>query len=454
MTDNDNPTVTDNDTEATTASEARRAASRANGGKSRGPASAAGKARSRLNAVKHGLRARVAAMPNEDAAAVDARERVWNDYYRPDSPAAQHLVNECVRATLLADRCQRAHAEAVAGQVRTALLDWENRRDDEVDAIVAGLRDDPAEAVRLLKRFGRGCRWLVERWERLGELLDRHGRWNSVDRDEAVRLLGHRPGRLKDSPEAFLVFLYNEVGLADPEAPYTSWGRLFDDKNVPESLRWRYGPDDRPEAGFSLDALKEMVADNLAPIRELADDLDEVVDAPDRAGAADRALVLRDDRRARLLLRYQSESRTAFHRHYASLLKTLERDAARDGFEEDDDRDQPAPEPAAASPNEPEAPPGRRRRRFPERTRGPAVGDPPPRRDRRNRRAGRTFRDRGVAPRAGDDRNPGRPGPADGASTTGRGRRPGPFPERTRGARGRRPAGRRRGGLSGTAEIW
>src|SRR5262249_57081558 len=60
--------------------------------------------------VKHGLRAEAITLPNESTAAVEARIRDWDEYYRPDSPAAVHLVNQCVQATLMAERCQRYHA--------------------------------------------------------------------------------------------------------------------------------------------------------------------------------------------------------------------------------------------------------------------------------------------------------------------------------------------------------
>ena len=64
---------------------------RANAAKSTGP-SAAGKLRSRYSALRHGLRAKVLALPNEDPAVVAARTEAWNEFYRPKSPAAHHLV--------------------------------------------------------------------------------------------------------------------------------------------------------------------------------------------------------------------------------------------------------------------------------------------------------------------------------------------------------------------------
>src|SRR5664280_3476606 len=72
--------------------EDRRAINRRNAASSTGPKTPEGKARARANAVKHGLRAETLALACEDPAEVAARAEVWNDYYRPASPAAQHLV--------------------------------------------------------------------------------------------------------------------------------------------------------------------------------------------------------------------------------------------------------------------------------------------------------------------------------------------------------------------------
>src|SRR4051812_12888189 len=91
--------------------------SRNNGKRSRGPRTAEGKARARQNALKHGLRAEVLALPNEDPAAIAARSNEWNDYYRPRSPLGQQSLNACVRATLLNDRCDRFQDEALTRQI-------------------------------------------------------------------------------------------------------------------------------------------------------------------------------------------------------------------------------------------------------------------------------------------------------------------------------------------------
>ena len=129
-----------------------------NAAKSTGPKSDAGKAKSRLNAVKHGLRAEVVALPFEDAEAVAAREQTWNDYYQPQSPAAQHLVNQCVQATLLSDRVNRYHAAALTKQMGDAREAWENDFGDQLLVCQELLMKDPAAALVGLTESARGAR--------------------------------------------------------------------------------------------------------------------------------------------------------------------------------------------------------------------------------------------------------------------------------------------------------
>src|SRR5262249_39437286 len=113
----------------------RAAISRQNGAKSKGPSETR---RSRFNALKHGLRAEVLTLPNEDPHLIQARVDAWNDYYQPQSPAAQHLLNQCVRASILADRCDTFHDAGLARQARRAGLDWDYQQVDQIETIWLG----------------------------------------------------------------------------------------------------------------------------------------------------------------------------------------------------------------------------------------------------------------------------------------------------------------------------
>jgi hypothetical protein len=106
-----------------------------------------------------------------------------------------------------------------------------------------------------------------------------------------------------------------------------------------------------PTVEASRGWLARRCAEELEGLREREERLRVEVEGPSRSGAAERALAPRDTGEARLLLRYQAEARTAFHRAYGQLLKTLEHDRA----EAEAAVKEPEPEPAAP-PNEPAEP--------------------------------------------------------------------------------------------------
>ena len=80
------------------ASPKKAAAARANGAKSRGPLSAAGKARSAMNAIRHGCYANAILLVNEDPAEWEALLRSFNDQFHPIGPVELGLVEEIAAA--------------------------------------------------------------------------------------------------------------------------------------------------------------------------------------------------------------------------------------------------------------------------------------------------------------------------------------------------------------------
>src|SRR5438270_12353236 len=140
--------------------EQKRDVSRQNGRKSKGP-SEQGRLRSRYNALKHGLRAETLVLPDEDPAMIAARASAWGEYYQPESPAAIHLTDQCVRATLLADRCDRFQAAALSRQMREAEERWDRDQEDRLERIKTLMREDPGAALVELQRLVMGLRWLI-----------------------------------------------------------------------------------------------------------------------------------------------------------------------------------------------------------------------------------------------------------------------------------------------------
>jgi hypothetical protein len=142
--------------------------------------------------MKLGLRARTHALPHE-APQVAARADEWHDHYQPQSPAACHLTNECARATVLADRCDRYRQATLAQQVKEARQRWDRRRRRKVTALVNRLPLEPATATAGLKSFAHGLRWIIGFYGQLIKVTRDHGRWMQEDFETVIRLYGIHP---------------------------------------------------------------------------------------------------------------------------------------------------------------------------------------------------------------------------------------------------------------------
>src|SRR3954468_18200197 len=81
--------------------------SRRNGRLGRDPKTEEGRRRASQAARDRGLMARTVPLSQEDHRAVPDRAAMWRADLEPDTPLAHHLVNECARASVLADRYDR-----------------------------------------------------------------------------------------------------------------------------------------------------------------------------------------------------------------------------------------------------------------------------------------------------------------------------------------------------------
>jgi hypothetical protein len=288
---------------------------RRNAQKSTGPRTDAGKAASRLNAIKHGLRAQTVPLPVEDPDELAALADEWVDYYRPASPAEREAVERAVRSVVQRRRCQRFQDAAAAEQVRTAAERWDRDRQDEVERIAETFADDPAGSVRALGRTAAGCAWMAERWKELRHSLNTCRGWLEDQRHAAARLCGVAPPTADDyqtgNPEASIPLL---------------------------ALYWQYQDTrDREDRYRRKDALVAALDQRIAALEERAGRL-RVTDEPGRAAAVDMA-VLPDGPAGALLLRYERAHATEFHRA-VNLLMKLREAAVEPAF---DDADDPAP---------------------------------------------------------------------------------------------------------------
>jgi hypothetical protein len=178
-----------------TSSSARAEASRRNGARSRGPVTAAGKARSARNAVKHGLRARSVVLADERAGEFSALASALRDELAPAGALQAELVARVAAAAWRARRVDRLEAALLERQ-RAAGADLAG---DGRAALGAGLIRDGngPRALETLVRY-RGS-VLAELFRSLGALKALQA--EAQDVPASARRCSHRPSQKPDEPE-------------------------------------------------------------------------------------------------------------------------------------------------------------------------------------------------------------------------------------------------------------
>jgi hypothetical protein len=153
--------------------ERRAAINRANSLHSTGPRTAAGKQRSSLNALRHGLTAQTAVLPTEDHAAYQLHVQQFLDEYQPATPTETQLVHE------LADTAWRLN--------RIPLLEADLfSQDPSTQALVPLLARLGLHGSRLSRQFQKAL-------EQLREIQDeRRHRERRQLRDAADLLVHHQ----------------------------------------------------------------------------------------------------------------------------------------------------------------------------------------------------------------------------------------------------------------------
>src|SRR5205814_1368874 len=127
-------------------------------------------------------------------------------------------LDECIRANVLADRCDRYQQNELEKQVEAADRKWEQERRRKLNALVGQLGDDPAAAVAGLKGFAHGCRWMIARYEQLRKVLLERGYWTPDELHEAIRLHGIDPAPAMSSQHV-ISYMLNISNLGcTPEA--------------------------------------------------------------------------------------------------------------------------------------------------------------------------------------------------------------------------------------------
>jgi hypothetical protein len=92
-------------------------------GRSTGPVSPNGKAKSSMNALTHGCRSEKSVLPHEDAAEFEFTVQIWLDAYHPEDPIAETLVLDAAKAHWIFKRNQ-TYYEQIASRLPADAWHW------------------------------------------------------------------------------------------------------------------------------------------------------------------------------------------------------------------------------------------------------------------------------------------------------------------------------------------
>jgi hypothetical protein len=223
-------------------------ANRRNAQKSTGPRSEEGKARSRYNALAHGMTAESAVLPGEDAAAFVDRLRNLLDDLQPRNQLEAQAIERIARDAWLSDRADRAVAAGLSARLRHLAVD--SAREERELALELGQRllrnlarplplgpgddpatksgycryitlgsaDHPARLVLKLESNVGGCDWLLERWGELAHRISGAGLWQASDGFTTIRLMRKLECDVADDREVAVV-MSSTVALTTKREP-------------------------------------------------------------------------------------------------------------------------------------------------------------------------------------------------------------------------------------------
>ena len=303
------------------ATPAQQAASRANGARSRGPITPEGLARTRGNALKHGLSGQGIVLPPGLAAAAEDKFAAYCAALHPEDDLQRDLVRRAALAAVRLAHCARHEDAVLSERVRRAVAEWDQRIAAEVQQAAAALAQRPAEALAVLESSACGAAWLLDQWEELGRELDGQGYWADDSLDRALHLLGcdRRPDWRVDRELADLMrAALGACPAPDPAAVLRFLRRTpAEGAPAPDATAVRALLPPLETARADLAAFVALERERLEALR---DALAEQVDAKARARAADLAL-FDPSPEAERLRRYDAALSRELHR----ALTTLER---------------------------------------------------------------------------------------------------------------------------------
>src|SRR5579864_290660 len=151
-----------------------------------GPRTSEGKARSRCNALKHGLSGMGSVLPPDDHELFQERMLEWTAEEMPKGPIETYLLSAAALASVRMDRCARNEFSATL-KLRTERMQlWQYNQNRRISRTYKTFKDDPRAARVKLTSFASGCGWLAEKWRNLLKAIDGEGIWTDTQLKRAV----------------------------------------------------------------------------------------------------------------------------------------------------------------------------------------------------------------------------------------------------------------------------
>ena len=265
-------------------------ANRRNAQMSTGPKTASGKARASLNSLKHGERAKVVVpvLPRKTPRSWTRRSAsgsrtcdrtmppsaTWSSG-RPGSPG-RSTASSGARPPGWPCGCGRPSSRRTWRPSRQ-VCDLGRKLLYNAGPRILPVSgppwdDNPAAFLCGLESTAEGCRWLLERWTVLGDMLEREAIWTLTDLYRSIRLQGKHPVDAINDPDLNLQIQAWE--MMSPGAAIDFWERCYHqtpkvDPGFQGFMEWREIADKPADEAEAMGLIKRMIAGRVERLEEM-----------------------------------------------------------------------------------------------------------------------------------------------------------------------------------------
>src|SRR5450759_3108424 len=333
-------------------------ANRRNAASSTGPRTDQGKARARLNALKHGLDARTVTpvLPHEGPRVLEGRIQEWIEDLKPRNAVERTLVCRAVKLSWGLERAERFESAHLASRVRRVQEKESLRRLKKVHSLARKLLhhcdprnksgtapyydDEPAVFLAELEQTPEGCRLLIERWEQFRSMMLAGAEWSLPDNYRFIRLQGKHTIEGMSDPSLNAYFMALETLSPGYGKKFWTQCRDMNTSSAPAlgaMLPWRQLAKQPPDEKEAVRLIATIVHDHIDRLQARLGEHDERARV-EASELADRAAFDAGSSFERLR-RYQSARGRELLRTIDLLMKMQK---AEFGVERTDDEDEPA----------------------------------------------------------------------------------------------------------------